>query len=137
MKLSRTVSHNPALFNVIPVVNVVFLLLIFFALSTTFVLQPGISLTLPYSPFTLAPQRNPQIISITAAPVPAIFFHDQKVSLDELGKSLADSRVKNRTLIIKADRKTPYDLIVQITNKALQMGFSVVLATNETIEPQK
>jgi biopolymer transport protein ExbD len=131
MKLSRTVNHNPALFNLIPLVNVVFLVLLFFALSNTFVLQPGISVTLPYSSFTLAPQRNPQIVSITAAPVPAIFFHDQKVSLEELGRNLGDSRIKNRTLIVKADRSTPYELIMQIANEGLQNGFSVVFATNE------
>lgn len=137
MKLTRTVSHNPVLFNVIPLVNVVFLLLIFFALSTTFVLQPGISVRLPYSSFTLAPQRNPQIVSVTANPAPAIFFHDQKLTLDEFGKSLADRRVKNRTLIIKADRDTHYDLIMQITNLGLQSGYSVVLATSESSESQK
>ena len=78
MKLSRTVSHNPALFNLIPLVNVVFLLLIFFALSTTFVLQPGIAVTLPYSSYSLAPQRNPQIVSITSAPCPRFIFTTRK-----------------------------------------------------------
>src|SRR5271167_494927 len=100
MKLSRTVTHNPGLFSLIPLVNVIFLLLIFFALSTTFVLQPGIAVTLPYSSYSLSPQRNPQIVSITAAPVPAIYFHDQKVTLEELARSLSDSRIKNKTLII-------------------------------------
>jgi biopolymer transport protein ExbD len=131
MKLSRTVNHNPALFNIIPLVNVMFLLLIFFALSSTFVLQPGISVTLPYSTFTLAPQRSPQIVSVTAAPVPAIFFHDQKLTIEELAKKLADDRIKNRTLIIKADKSTPYDLVMQIMNMGLQSGFSVVLAAGE------
>ena len=135
MKLSRTVNYNPALFNLIPLVNVLFLLLIFFALSTTFVLQPGISVTLPYSSFALSPQRNPQIVSITAGP--AIFFHDERLSIEELRKNLSDSGIKNRTLIIKADRDTPYDLIMKIMNDALQLGFSVVLATNEQIEQQK
>ncbi len=131
MKLSRTVSHNPALFNLIPLVNVIFLLLIFFALSTTFVLQPGIAVTLPYSPYSLAPQRDPQIVSITSASVPAIYFHDQKVTLDELAKSLSDSRIKNKTLIIKADRATPWDFIMQITNQGLQRGYNVVYATSD------
>ena len=130
MKLTRTVSHNPALFNLVPLVNVVFLVLLFFALSNTFVLQPGISVTLPYSSFTLAPQRNPQIVSVTSAPVPTIFFHDQKVTLDDLSKNLADSRIKNRTLIVKADDNTHYELIMQIANMGLQKGFSVVFATN-------
>lgn len=134
MKLSRTVNHNPALFNIIPLVNVMFLLLIFFALSSTFVLQPGISVTLPYSPYTLAPQRNPQIVSVTAAPVPTIFFHDQKMTPDEFAKNLTDTPAKNRTLIIKADKSAPYDFVMQIMNTGLQAGFSVVLATGE---PQK
>ena len=138
MKLSRTVNYNPALFNLIPLVNVLFLLLIFFALSTNFVLQPGISVTLPDSPFAVAPQRNPQIVSITAGP--AIFFHDQRVTVDDLGnslKSLADSGIKNKTLIIKADRDTAYDLIMKVTNVGLQLGFTVVFASNEPVQQLK
>jgi|ERR1700677_2507940 len=131
MKLSRTVSHNPALFNLIPLVNVVFLLLIFYSLSTTFVLQPGIGVALPYSSYSLAPQRNPQIVSITSASVPAIYFHDQKVSLDDLAKSLSDSRIKNKTLIIKADKATPWDLIMQISVMGIEKGFSVFYATSD------
>jgi len=130
MKLTRTASHNPALFNLVPLVNVVFLLLIFFALSTTFVLQPGISVSLPFSSYSLAPQRNPQIVSITSVPSPAIYFQDQKVTIEELKKSLADSRIKNKTLIIKADRATPWDLIVQITDEGIHQGYYVVYATN-------
>jgi biopolymer transport protein ExbD len=131
MKLTRTVNYNPAFFNVIPLVNVVFLVLLFFALGNTFVLQPGIALTLPDSPFTLAPQRNPQIVSITAAPMRAIYFHDQKVTLDEFSAGLANSGIKNRTLIVKADQSTPYDLVMQIADVALRNGFSVVFATNK------
>jgi biopolymer transport protein ExbD len=130
MKLSRTVSHNPALFSMIPLVNVLFLLLIFFALSTTYVLQPGIAVTLPYSSYNLAPQRNPQIVSILSAPSQAIYFHDQKVTLDELGKSLADSRIKNKVLIIKADRGTSWEMVMQITNKGIAQGYQVDYATN-------
>ena len=130
MKLTRTVTHNPALFNLIPLVNVIFLLLIFFALSTTFVLQPGIAVALPYSSYNLAPQRNPQIVSILSVPSPAIYFHDQKVTLEELKTSLADSRIKNKTLIIKADKATSWDLIMRITDQELQQGYSVVYATS-------
>lgn len=131
MKLSRTVSHNPALFNLIPLVNVIFLLLIFYSLSTTFVLQPGIAVTLPYSSYSLAPQRNPQIVSITSASVPAIYFHDQKVTLEDLAKNLGDSRIKNKTLIIKADKATPWDLIMQISVTGIEKGYSVFYATSD------
>jgi biopolymer transport protein ExbD len=37
--------------------------------------------------------------------------------------------VKQRAVILKADKNTPYDFIVQITDEALKLGYSVVLAT--------
>ena len=67
MKLTRNLKFNPALFGVIPLVNVLFLVVFFFALSSRFVLQPGMAVTLPASSFTLSPRLDAQIISVTAA----------------------------------------------------------------------
>ena len=130
MKLTRTLKIPAWLFSVIPLVNVVFLVVVFFALSSRFVLQPGMAVTLPASSFALAPRDGAQIISITSAPVSAIYFHDQRVTADELRQRLGESRAKERSVIIKADRDTPYALVVQITDEALRLGFSVVLATS-------
>ena len=129
MKLTRTVHFHPALFHVLPLVNVLFLVLAIFALSSRFVLQPGISVALPVSPFTLGPQQNTEIVRVTATPTPTIFYKDGRVTLEELGGALSGTQGGRRALILKADRMTPYDLIVQITNIALRQGFSVVLAT--------
>lgn len=129
MKLSRTVVYNPALFGIVPFVNVVFLVLIFFALSSRFVLQPGIGVVLPVSTFTLGPQRNPQLLSITSGPAPAIYFRDRKVNVEELDSALRDAAGKDRTLIVRADRLAPYDLVVQAANAGLRAGFAVILAT--------
>jgi biopolymer transport protein ExbD len=130
MKLTRTLKFNPALFSVIPLINVVFLVVLFFTLSSRFVLQPGLAVTLPASSFTLGPRVDAQIVSVTAAPVPAIFHRDQRVSLDELRQRLAETKAGERSLIIKADKSTPYDLVVKITDEALKLGFSVILATD-------
>ena len=130
MKLTRTLKIPAWLFSVIPLVNVIFLVVVFFALSSRFVLQPGMAVTLPASSFALAPRDGAQIISITSAPVSAIYFHDQRVTPDELRQRLGESRAKERSVIIKADRDTPYALVVQITDEALRQGFSVVLATS-------
>lgn len=130
MKLTRTLKIPAWLFSVIPLVNVVFLVVVFFALSSRFVLQPGMAVTLPASSFALAPRDGAQIISITSAPVSAIYFHDQRVTADELRQRLGESRAHERSVIIKADRDTPYALVVQITDEALRQGFSVVLATS-------
>jgi biopolymer transport protein ExbD len=88
------------------------------------------AVTLPASPFTLGPQRAAQVVSVTAAPVPAIYFQDQKVTLDELRVQLKANTTGPRTLIVKADRSTPYDVAVQIMNEGLKLGYSVVLAAS-------
>jgi biopolymer transport protein ExbD len=130
MKLTRNLKFNPALFGVIPLINVLFLVVIFFALSSRFVLQPGMAVTLPASSFTLGPRTGAQIVSVTSAPVPAIYYRDQRVSLEELLQRLAQSSVRERSLILKADKGTPYEVVVQITDEALKLGYSVVLATS-------
>jgi len=130
MKLTRSLKFNPALFGIIPLLNVLFLVVVFFTLSSRFVLQPGLAVTLPSSSFTLGPRSSAQIVSVTAAPVPAIYHRDQRVTLDELRQRLADTGIKERTVILKADKATPYDLVVQITDEALRLGFSVILASS-------
>jgi len=130
MKLTRTTNYRFGWLGIVPMIDVVFLLLFFFLLSSTFVLQPGISVSLPFSRFTLGPQINQQIISITGGAAPVIYFRDQKVSLDQLGPLLDTVRSEGRPIIIKADRFTPYELVVAVTNTALQHGISsVALAT--------
>ncbi len=130
MKLTRNIRFNPALISVIPMVNVCFLVVIFFALSSRFMLQRGLAVTLPISSYTLTPQSDAPLVSITAAPTAAIYFRDEKVTLEELGKRLEGSHARGRSLIVKADRSTPYDTLVQVMNAGLAQGFSIVLATD-------
>jgi biopolymer transport protein ExbD len=130
MKLSRTSTVSFGWLYVFPLLDVVFLLIFFFVLSSSFVLQPGIAVTVPFSRFTLGPQPNQQIISITAGPNPAIYLRDQKVTLSQLGPALDLTKREGRSIVIKADRLVPYDLVMAVTNAALERGISsVALAT--------
>lgn len=130
MKLSRTKEYNFSWLAAIPLLDVIFLLIFFLVLSSNFILQPGISVSVPLSRFTLGPQINPQIISITGGAAPAIYFRDQKVALEQLGPLLDEAKKEARPVIIKADRLTPYALVVEVTNLALERGItSVALAT--------
>lgn len=129
MKLRRTFEVQLGLATIAPLINVLFLVVVFFAVGTRFVLQPGMAVSLPVSSFTLTPQKSPQIVSITAAPAPAIYFAERKVAAAELGRRLAEQREPDRSLVIRADRAAPYELVVQVMNIGLEHGFSVILAT--------
>ncbi len=130
MKLSRTKEHDFGWLMIVPAIDLVFLLIFFLLLSSNFILQPGIAVSLPFSRFTLGPLQNQQIISITGGGVPAIYFRDQKTTLEKIGPLLDAAKRENRSIVIKADRLTPYELVVAVTNAALDHGISsVALAT--------
>ena len=51
-------------------------------------------------------------------------------SLAQLGPLLDEAKKEGRPIIIKADRLTPYALVVEVTNLSLERGInSVALAT--------
>ena len=82
MKLERTKEYHFGWMVMLPLLDMVFLLLFFLLLSSNFVLQPGISVSLPFSRFQLAPQRNQQIAALypaaTADHFSAIIWFDEK-----------------------------------------------------------
>ena len=128
MKLVRTQQYQFRWLLWLPLLDVVFLMIFFLLLSSNFVLQPGISVNVPFSKFMLAPQLKYEIISITGGA--GIYFRDRKISLDELGPQLDEARRQGRSVIIKADKSTPYEMVIQVANVALEHGVpSVALAT--------
>ena len=129
MKLSRTINYNFAWLLLIGLVDLAFLLAFFLLLSSNFILQQGISISMPFSRFSLGPQSNQQIISITGGAVPAIYFQDQRVTMEQLGPLLDAAKRKDQSIIIKADRSASYETVAEVTNTALEHGItSVALA---------
>jgi biopolymer transport protein ExbD len=129
VKLSRTVNYNFGWVVFIGLVDVAFLLVFFLLLSSNFILQQGISVSMPFSRFTLGPQTSRQIISITGGAAPAIYFQDQRVTMEQLGPLLDAAKRRDESIIIKADRSTSYETVAEVANAALEHGItSVALA---------
>jgi len=129
VKLSRTTNYNFGWLLLIGLVDLAFLLAFFLLLSSNFILQQGISISMPFSRFSLGPQSNQQIISITGGAVSAIYFQDQRVTIEQLGPLLEATKRKEQSIIIKADRSASYETVAEVTNAALEHGItSVALA---------
>lgn len=131
MKLERSPGLHPALIFIAPSLDVVLLLIFYLILSTSFLLQPGVSVSVPDSPFLLAPQRDPLIISILAAPLSSVYFENEEVTLPELFEKLQSRTSRNHTLIIKADRLAPFEKLAAVMNISIALGYSTVIATSE------
>jgi biopolymer transport protein ExbD len=129
VKLSRTTNYNFGWLLLIGLIDLTFLLAFFLLLSSNFILQQGISISMPFSRFSLGPQSNQQIISVTGGAVPAIYFQDQRVTMEQLGPLLDAAKRKDQSIIIKADRSVSYETVAEVTNAALEHGItSVALA---------
>src|ERR1700748_2345387 len=99
MKLDRTISYNFGWLVLVALVNVAFLLVFFLLLSSNFILQQGISVSMPFSRFTLGPQTSRQIISITGGAAPPIYFQDQRVTIEQLGPLLDAAKRRDESII--------------------------------------
>jgi len=126
MKLSRTINFNFGWLVLVTLVDLAFLLVFFLLLSSNFILQQGISISMPFSRFTLGPLANRQIISITGGAVPAIYFRDQRVTMEQLGPLLDAAKRNDQSIIIKADRSTSYETVAEVANAALEHGVTAV-----------
>lgn len=131
MKLRRSPAPPAVLIFLAPGLQLALVLVVFLLLSTSFLLQSGVAVALPKSPFVLSPQRSPRIITITAPPLSAIFFENEEVSEAQLSERLQSIKGRTQTVIIKADQRAFYEKISSVMNAALELGFPVVLATSE------
>ena len=110
-----------------PMVDVVFLLLIFLVLSSPFVLQPGFGMMeLPSA--NNATSTTFQNIVVTVSRDNLYFFNGKPTTLDALRQTLtrAAQQSRNAELIIKADRQVSYETVVKIMSMAFEAGISAV-----------
>ena len=134
MKFARR-TRNEVEVNLTPLIDVVFLLLIFFMVSTTFTKESQLSIDLPEasaSPGTLA-ERTLEIsitrsgefaindVALTNNKLPTLMNALQKVSDGD----------NTLPLVITADSATPHQSVVTAMDAAGQLGFSHLSITTK------
>ncbi len=114
-----------------PLVDVVFMLLIFFMVTSTFLESSGIKLLLP-SAKTSAPQAVKELTIMVTADN-QLYLNDQPVEWAKLEAKLK-SALKlspSKTLIIKADRSTLHGKVVTIMDTARMCGVQKLVVTTQ------
>ncbi|MCK4644591.1 biopolymer transporter ExbD [bacterium] len=120
-------------FDLTPLVDVVFLLIIFFMVTTTFVYQPSITINLPGSSQPVNVNRN--YISISIDRSGGIFLFEKRVeSTDELFSSLRREfeRDPERVVLIRGDKDSKYENIVKVIDTVKRTGLKRVLIATKT-----
>lgn len=140
MKFRRQRTEDEGI-NLTPLIDVVFLLLIFFMVSTTFTKRTQLSVDLPEA---VGEQNSelPKQIEIMIAADGSYAVNDQVLvnnKLETLKAAITKlSEGNNKVpLVITADAKTPHQAVVQAMDAAGQLGFAQLSITTRQPEPEK
>ena len=130
MRFKRHVEFKRGQLDIAPLIDVVFLLLIFFMLTSSYIFQPGIKINLPKAVTSEVIQEKNLIIAVSAEDL--IYLNDKPTTLKELGRYLKSIVGKNQPLLIKADRSASLGKVVQISDLCRDVGMTQInIATNQ------
>lgn len=126
--------------NLTPLIDVVFLLLIFFMVSTTFTRETQLKIDLPQaSSGEVVESTSPQQIEVTIAASGETAINDKVLidpSLDRLKTALERESAGDSSMpvIITADAQTPHQSVITAMDAAGQLGFSRLRLTTSQME---
>jgi biopolymer transport protein ExbD len=121
-----------------PLIDVVFQLLIFFVVTTTFLTDSGIPLELPEA----ASGQNETVreeMSVRVARDGGLRFNGELVSLDDLQRLLVEAVKKSpsEALTIYGDGQVDYETVIQVMDVARKASVpGIVLATEKPLTPE-
>lgn len=137
MKLQNHTKEEPTV-DLTSLIDVVFLLLIFFMVSTTFEQQALLKVNLPEASVVEDQQEIPDSLELVIDDRGNMYLNDQKLIDSDartLSAAITEAAGENRTvpLILRADRLTPHHHVVTAMDVAAQMGFAnLSIATDRT-----
>jgi biopolymer transport protein ExbD len=105
-----------------PLVDVVFLLIIFFTVSTTFREGTGLPVSLPSAGSAVELPTGPVIVAVGEdgrVEVNGTIYGDLAAASGPLEEAI---RQTDSDVVVRGDRKTPYELVIQVMDLARSYG---------------
>ncbi len=114
--------------NLTPLIDIVFLLLVFFLLTTHFIEEDGIGVRLPSAASVTQRDRNEVAVAITRQG--DLFVEGERLHLDALAGKLRGVIKNDTTVVIRGDRDVPLQTAVSVMETAKKAGAArLVVAT--------
>jgi biopolymer transport protein ExbD len=114
--------------NMVPMIDVVFQLIIYFMVATTIIITPGIALVLPTSA-TAEPTAMSRLV-VTVVSREEIYFNKERYTMDTLNARLAGVTEKERSqiksVVLDGDRTISYRLLVDVLDALRRNGFKAI-----------
>ena len=115
---------------IVPLINILFLLLMFVLLTSSLVSPSGINVKLPKAITSDIFKEENFIITITSENV--IYLNNKIVTHKELQQALNKSNNKHRQILIKTDRRASVGRIIDVWDLCRSAGIEKInIATNQ------
>ena len=120
--------------NITSLIDVLFLLLIFFMVTSTFLEQPGMKLELPSAKSAEVSQVEKLVLYL--GPGGEIMFNDRAVTLDDLLGVIEEAvpQAAEKTLVLKADKTVQHGTVVAVMDIAKRAGLTKLVVGTTTEE---
>ena len=116
--------------NVSPLIDVVFILLIFFIVSATFVSVPGIEVNRPKVQTATSLQRNSILFALSNEN--QLFHGGQEIQLDEMATVIENSdKKRDKPVIIQVDQWADASILAKVVAQARKSRSNVSIATRK------
>ncbi len=133
--MRRTASKlEESRLDITPLVDCVFLLLIFFMVTTVFSTTPGLRVDLPKAAESdMPPEKD---LNIVISKEGEMELNGIPVTMEELPRALEEARstYRSKVLIIKADKKTFHEAVVDVMDAAKGVGIDELAIATEPEE---
>ncbi len=117
--------------DIAPLIDIVLLLLVFFMLTSNFIMQPGIKITLPKAKISKPQEEENIIVFITKDN--KIYLNDREISIDELKDALEEKlkTAQKKIVVLKADEKINLGLAVRVMDIAKEAKAENLIISTE------
>lgn len=123
-------EHGLKQIDIAPLIDIVFQLLIFFMLTSSFIIQPGIKVNLPKAVTSEIVKYENIEIMVTSENI--TYFNGKVVTSQELKKLLKQAAGRNQSILIKSDRRASLGRVVEIWDMARDLSITQInIATNQ------
>lgn len=103
-----------------PMLDVVFIMLIFFIVTTSFIKESGVEIERPESS-AASPRPDAQVL-IAVTPEGAVWVDGKPVDVHRVGQQVADMLSDDGAVVIQADRASTTGLLIEVMDRLKQAG---------------
>lgn len=115
--------------DMVPMIDVVFQLILFFMVSTTMIVTPGIGLLFPVSSTAEKVAMTRMVVTVLSRD--EIYLNRENVDIPKLQTRLSEIAKQEekeptkvqKTIVVEADKAVPYDLLIEVLDSLRKNGY--------------